>query len=143
MQKGMQYVPVLAFETDPASSELLDIVLTRHGISHVSCLVPLKKGVVPPLIEYFRSILDRHHPKLLITSWRYIGPIVRMVARTMAEPRPVEKWIVSAYSTRELEGFGVLGWADMVYEKPIHPLDLAAEVERCLQHIPNSNLVTI
>lgn len=136
------HVPVLIFETGSANSELLDIVLARQGIQHVSCLVPLKKGVVPPPIEYFQSILDRYHPKLLITSWRYIGSAVRMVERAMINPRPVEKWVVSGYSIRELDEYGAVSWADMVYEKPISPLFLAAEVEgRLLSLSPHSNII--
>jgi hypothetical protein len=102
-------IPVLIFETDARSFELLDVVLGRKGIPHVSHLVPLGRGSVPPLGEYFRAILDQNHPKLLITSWRHIGTVVRAVTRTMAKPRPVEKWVVSEYETGELEEFGVLG----------------------------------
>lgn len=136
----MVHIPVLVFETDPASSELLDIVLTRHGILHVSCLVPLKRGESPPA-EYFRNVLEEHCPKLLITSWREIGTVVRFAERKMAKPRPVEKWIVSSYSMQTLENHRADTWADEILHKPISPIDFAIKVERRLKSLKVPELV--
>jgi hypothetical protein len=125
------HVPVLIFETNYQSTELWRATLGRQGVTHRACLVSLRGGTAPPIEEYFLRILETYRPKLLITSWRYIGPVVRKAERTMTEPRPVEKWVVSGYSIQELEEQArVSGWADMVYEKPIPLLYLATEVER-------------
>jgi hypothetical protein len=134
-------VPVLIFETNPSNIELLNTVLTRKNIAHAPYLVPLRKGVVPPPGEYFRSILERYRPQLLITSWRHIGPAVKATTRVMTEPRPVEKWVVSGYQPRFLEEVGASAWANEIFGKPISPLYLAEEVEKCLLRLRTSAIV--
>lgn len=144
--KNIMHIPVLVFETNKQNLKLFGTALRLRHIPHVLNLVQLRRDTAPPVEKYFLRALEQHRPTLLITSWRHIGPVVRRAEQTMVGSRPLEKWVVSGYSTRELEEqqSGVSSWADMIYEKPISPYFLAAEIERRLAFLSptsSSNII--
>lgn len=134
-------IPVLIFETDPETSRALDNALTRAGIKHVSRLVRLRNEHAPPPVEHFQADLDLYHPLILATSWCEIGTIVRFAERTMTKPRPIEKWIISSYSTQTLEDHKAHTWADEILHRPISEIDFAMNVERRLKSLKVLELV--
>lgn len=129
----MAHIPVVVFETNTHSSQLIDDILSQVGIAHRSQLVRLMKGA-PPSCEYFSAILEECVPKLLLTSWRHIGYSVRTAVNFLSIPRP-EVWVVTGDELAALEKQGVLFWADMVIEKPLSVADFERDVVRFLASV--------
>lgn len=128
----LEYVPVVTFETTESNSETIDAILSHFEIRHRSYLISLCVGSVPA-VGYFRDILETHRPRLVLTSYRHIGEVVKPAVRSLPSPRP-ELWVVSSYALRQLEEYGVTSWADNVVEKPIYPIEeFAKDVARCLK----------
>lgn len=128
----MRKSDVLIFGTSMEYLNLLGNELDRKMVPHIWHLIVPRKGVVPPQEGYFQDGLERHHPKLLITSWSCIGPAVRMAEKIMERPRPIQKWVVSSYPARVLEEHLATTWADEIYGGSTDPSYLAEEVGRFL-----------
>lgn len=128
----MPYVPVVTFETDHKVSALIDDVLRWHGIEHVSYAVARRQAALLS-VQYFRDILERHHPRVVLTSWHGIGSDVVRAARSL---RPVPQlWVLSGYDEDALLAQGVFFRADRVFEKPFQSMRVARELRGFLDEI--------